>query len=73
MDGFFIALVVIGNKEMGETEMMMPLCTKHVQELYTDSPFSLGGKWLMIRVTDNEILEDVKSLIKIRVVPKAKK
>ena len=73
MEGFFIALVTIGNKELTETELLMPVCTKYIQELYQTVPFSLGGKWLMINVTEKEILEDTKNLIKIRVAPKAKK
>lgn len=70
MEGYFIALIVIGNKEMNETEFILPSLSKHVQELYKNSPFSLGGKWLMINVTDKKILEDVEMLIKIRVAPK---
>lgn len=72
MEGFFIALVVIGNKEIGETELLMPMCTGYIQDLYNKTPFSCGGKWLMVNVTDNNILEDVKNLIKIRVKPKVK-
>ena len=70
MKGYFIALVVIGNKEMNETELILPSCSKHIQDLYKNSTFSLGGKWLMINVTDKKILEDVEILIKIRVLPK---
>ena len=70
MEGYFIALVVIGNKEINETELILPSCSEHIQDLYKNSPFSLGGKWLMINVTDKKILEDVEMLIKIRVLPK---
>jgi hypothetical protein len=70
MEGYFIALVVIGNKEMTETELLIPSCTEYVKNLYHDAPFSLGGKWLMIHVTDSDILKDTKELIKIRVSPK---
>lgn len=67
MDGYFIALVVVGSKEVSEVEMILPSCTEYVQELYknTDSVPSMG-MWLMINVTDSEILEDVKNLIQIR-------
>lgn len=73
MENFFIALVVIGNKEVNEAELMLPAFTQYIQNLYKNTPYSLGGKWLMINVTDKNILENVKDLIKIRVVPKVKK
>lgn len=67
MDGYFIALVVVGNKERPEVEMILPTCTEYVQELY-ESTRAVGnmGQWLMINVTDEEILEDVENLIQIR-------
>lgn len=72
MEGYFIALVVIGNKEVDETELILPSCSEHIQDLYKNNPSSLGGKWLMINVTDKKILEDVETLIKIRVLPRQK-
>ncbi len=70
MPGYFIALVVVGAKESTEAELLMPFCTDYVQELFARTRFSAGGKWLMIDVTDADILEDVKRLIEIRVRPK---
>jgi hypothetical protein len=70
MNGYFIALIVIGNKEVPDTELFLPMCSRYVQDLYKKTSFSCGGRWLMINVTDKEILEDVKNLIKIRVKPK---
>ena len=74
MEGFFIALVVISAKEEAETEaaMTLGLFTPYLQELYQKTAFSCGGRWLMIRVTDSAVLEDVKRLIAIRVKPKVK-
>jgi hypothetical protein len=72
MDGYFIALIVIGTKEETEVESAAALghFSPYLQELYGRTAFSCGGRWLMIRVTDREILEDVKKLIAIRVRPK---
>lgn len=67
MEDFFTALIVIGNKEVVETEMMLPIFTKYIQKLYKEVPYSVGGKWLMIDVTNPDILQDIKNLIKIRV------
>lgn len=66
MEGFFIALVVIGEKEQAETELMMPLCDDYTQKLFSKTAFSAMGRWLMIFVTNETILEDVKRLIQIR-------
>lgn len=73
MENYFIALVVIGNKEMDEAEMLISLCSKYTQELYQKTAFSAGGRWLMMNVTDQSILDDVIRLIQIRVRPKAMK
>ena len=66
MDGYFIALVVIGAKEELETELILPTFTEYVQNLMKTSSGMLGSSWLMINVTNESILEDVKTLIQIR-------
>ncbi len=38
MDGFFIALVVIGAKEQNEAELAMPLCGEYTQNLFPTPP-----------------------------------
>lgn len=66
MEGFFIALVVVGAKEQMEAELLAPTFTEHVQVLLKSSGGISGARWLMINVTDNAILEDVKTLIQVR-------
>ncbi len=66
MDGFFIALVVIGSKEYDETLEVMPECSRYTQDLFQRTEFSAMGRWLMINVTDQAILDDVKRLIQVR-------
>jgi len=66
MPGFFVALVVIGNKEQTEAELLLPTFCEHVQDLYGTAASVMGGRWLMIHVTDERVLEDVKRLIQIR-------
>lgn len=69
--GQFIALVTIGVKEAAEAELLLPTCTDDLKALYTRAqPFN-GARWLMIRVTSADVLEDVKKLIRLRVPPKA--
>ncbi len=66
MSGYFIALIVIGTKEISETELLLPKLSNYTRELFETTLFSAGGKWLMINVTNQMILEDVKRLIQIR-------
>lgn len=66
MEGYFIALVVIGIKEQTEAELYINAATDYIKKLYEKTPFSAGGRWMMISVTNEEILNDVKRLIAIR-------
>ena len=66
MEGFFIALVVLGDKHQVAAEAVLPLCQTKIQELYKKTPSSLGGKWLMIEVINQTDAEDVQRLISVR-------
>ncbi|MPW25497.1 DUF3788 family protein [Alkalibaculum sp. M08DMB] len=70
MENYFIALIVIGNKEMNEAELLVPFCSDYTQSLFQNTDFSAGGRWLMLKVTEPSILQDVENLIQIRVKPK---
>lgn len=65
-EGFFIVLVVIGQKEMSETEFMIPSCCEYVKQVFTETETGNGQKWMMINVQDEETLEDIFKLIRIR-------
>jgi AraC family transcriptional regulator len=45
---------------------MLPFCTEYLQQLYYETKTGMGQKWLMINVTDDAVLEDVKQFIAIR-------
>lgn len=66
MPGFFIALVVIGTKEDVEASLVIPTCDQRIQALYNNTAAIMGGRWLMIPVTSDKILNDVKRLIQLR-------
>jgi len=66
MEGFFIALVTIGNKEANEVELTLASYSDFTQSLYHRTPFSCGGRWLMMSVTDEDVLDDVVNLVNIR-------
>lgn len=65
--GFFTCLVCIGAKEATEAELLLSACTEYTQNLYQNVQPLNGSRWLMIAVTSEEILEDVKNLISTRV------
>lgn len=69
-DGQFTAMVTIGTKEAAEAELLLPTCSEYIRELFARTRDFNGGRWLMIRVTDAAVLEDVKKLIRLRVMPK---
>jgi len=66
MEGSFIALLVIGERERMETEQILPSFTEYVQGLYRETRPGTGQKWLMIHVADEQVLGDVKRCIAIR-------
>lgn len=72
MPGYFIALVVIGTKEEGEADLVMPTLAPYTQALYARTRSTAMGRWLMIEVTSEPILRDVEALIQLRRKIKAK-
>lgn len=69
MSGYFIALVVIGAKEMTEAEFLIPLCSSYVQDVFKSTKSGQGQKWLMIEVRNEETMEDIFRLICLRKKP----
>ncbi len=64
--GSFIALVTVGRKEVTEAELLLTTFSPYVQALYARVKTFNGAAWLMIHVTDEEVLSDVKRLIALR-------
>ena len=64
--GTFTCMISIGQKEAPAMELALPGLTAYVREVYQNSRPSRMGRWLMIRVSGPEILEDVKTLLRIR-------
>lgn len=67
--GCFTALVTIGKALAEEAELILPSCTDYVQNVYKNAAGLNGARWLMIKVTSKDILDDVKRLIQVRVKP----
>ncbi len=66
MQGHFLALVVIGQRESAGAELALPLLSQYLQTLYRETQCGMGQKWLMVCVTTEEILNDVLQLVAIR-------
>lgn len=72
--GQFTCLVVIGKKEADRAEALLPACDSGIQTLYRTAGGAGGSsRWLMIAVTSDRILEDVKALLQLRVKPPEKR
>lgn len=69
-DGAFTAMVTVGSKEAASADLLLPAFSDYLRELYDRTQAFNGARWLMIRVTDARVLEDVKTLIRLRVAPK---
>jgi len=66
MEGHFVVLIVVGQREEFEFEDNLPFFSNYLQQLYRDTKGGMGQKWLMIDVKDANVLEDVKRCIIIR-------
>ena len=69
-EGAFTALISISANDMPEAELLLPTFSQYLRDLFAHTSIFNGGRWLMIRVTDARVLEDVKHLIRLRVAPK---
>lgn len=66
MRGFFIAMVSIGPRDEAEAALLLPSLTAYTQKLYAASRASAMGRWLMLEVRGDDVLEDVYRLIALR-------
>ena len=64
-DGF-IALVVLGMADMTRFDAVRPAYTPYLTDLYDNSRLFNNTKWLMIRVSDDAALSDVKKLLRLK-------
>lgn len=68
--GKFVCLISVGRKEVDEMELLLPMCTEYITNLYeTTEPYN-GSRWMMMEVTDKDVLKDVKQILFIRCKPK---
>jgi len=63
--GYLQLLVTIGVRGVHEAELLMPMCTEYIQDIFSKSEFR-GSRILGVELRDENVLRDVKSLIEIR-------
>lgn len=64
---YFTVLIVVGNKEKEQVEVLLPNFSPELQNIYRQTKEGNGQKWLMIDVEDRDSLyEDILRLVDIR-------
>ncbi|MCL2867330.1 MAG: DUF3788 domain-containing protein [Clostridia bacterium] len=63
--GYLHLLITIGGRGVNEAELLIPMCTEYIQNLWVKSD-SHGSRYLGIELRDESVLRDVKRLIDIR-------
>lgn len=68
--GQFTCMVSVGSKEETAVELILTNCSEYVKEVYAKSQPSKMGRWLMITIGDEAVLEDAKKLMALRMEKK---
>jgi len=67
MDGYFIAMVSVSPKNEPNVELILPSFSEYTQQLYNGSrSLPRMGRWLMIEVREEAVLEDAMRLIETK-------
>ena len=62
----FTALIVLGAADMMRFEAMRPTFTNEISALYERTRLFNNTKWLMVSITDETVLADVKKLLALK-------
>lgn len=62
----FTALMVLGEKDRFSFDAVQSMYSEYLRDLYANSDLLGSSQWLMIKVTTDEILEDVKKLMHLK-------
>lgn len=65
-EGFFNALIVIGKREKERFEAELLEYSLTTQDVYQNTQESMGQKWMLIAVEDEEAFDELKKLILLR-------
>lgn len=65
-EGGFTCLIIANDRDLLELELLLPTWSPHMRELFQNTSSAMGGRWLMVAVESEEILENLKDLLRIR-------
>jgi hypothetical protein len=64
----FTTLIVVASSDMDRYDLIRPVFSDSMNALYDRTQLFNNTKWLMIPVTDDTLLEDVKKLLQFKTV-----
>ena len=67
--GSFTCMVVAREKDEQAVSLALSGCTPAVRQLFENTAYLNGGKWLMIQVDSPAALDDVRALLAVRAKP----
>lgn len=65
--GHFFCMISTNQKMQPDADLFLAGCDEYLQKLSENTPALNGGKWLMIDVTDEEIMRETMELVAIRI------
>lgn len=66
-------MIIFGKNEREQFELTREVFSKDIQDIYDKATTYHDGKWIMIEVLDNSLLEDIKKMILIKKKPNKKR
>ena len=69
-ENIFKIQIVFGAKEREQVESVRTSLTNSTQKMYDEAKIYHDGKWLYMYVDNDEVVEDIKKLLKIKRKPK---
>lgn len=68
----FMLLIVFGAEERAKTELILKELDPVIRKRYKDAKTFFDGKWMTIDVNNDELIDDIKTLLIIKRKPKMK-
>jgi hypothetical protein len=69
----FLLLIVFGAKERKKTELILKELNPIIRKKYKEAKTFFDGKWMLLDVDKDELIEDIKKLLIIKRKPKSGK
>lgn len=62
----FEVLVIANERNQIEIDFFIETCCEQIRELYQNTKYLNGGRWLLIKVDSSSILKDIVKLVEFR-------